>query len=259
MNRPSHPAFILGPVNLGMPNHSKTSHGSGWIGRALIAGFLATALPVGRAQTTPGSIVAGVPVTLITRTPLGEARIEIPAGTAIESYDVSGDWVRVRKGPFSGWVSFKETSLAPQPTPEPSPELTASPSPTTPHSTPQSIPDRPADAVVTTGAGPPSCPSGPGYPLTGVLAVIATAASLAWLSLRRRCASLSSELEKLRPAKTPAPEAPAISTPEKSGTTPLPDPGSPVPCPLCGVPMPADSLKFGRNSCPSCEGSFLCE
>ena len=242
-----------------MPNHSKTSHGSGWIGRTLIAGFLAVALPTGSAQTTPASIVADVPVTLITRTPLGEARIEIPAGTAIESYDVAGDWVSVRKGPFSGWVALKETSLTPRPTPEPSPEPTASPSPATPPPTPQSLPARASDAVVPPGAAPPSCPSGPGYPLTSVLAFIAVAAALAWLSLRRRCASLSSELEKLRAEKTAASGAPVISPPEKSRKTSLSDPDTPVSCPQCGIPLPADSLKFGRNSCPSCEGSFVCE
>jgi hypothetical protein len=241
-----------------MPNHSKTSHGSGWIVRALTAGFLAAALPAGSAQTAPGPIVAGVPVSLATRTPLGEARIEIPAGTAIESYEVSGDWVRMRKGPFSGWVAFQDTSLAPRTTPKPSPEPSASPSPANPPPTPENIPARPAGAVVCATAVPPSSPPAD-YPLTGALAFLAAAAVLAWLSLRRRCASLSSELEKFRTQKPPAPEAPAISAPEKPGKTLLPDPGFPVPCPLCGVPLPADSFKFGRNSCPSCAGSFVCE
>ena len=245
-----------------MPNHIKTAHGSGWVGRALIAGFLALALPVGRAQTALGSIVAGVPATLTTRTPLGEARIEIPAGTVIESYDVDGDWVRVRKGPFSGWVAFKETSLAPQPNPEPTPEPTTPPPPVpaTPPSTPKNIPARPADVVVCpTAALPPPRPSAPCHLFTGALAFLAAATTLAWLSLRRRCASLASELEKVRAEKPLRPEAPVISTPQKPGKTSLPEPGSPVPCPLCGASLPADSLKFGKNSCPSCASSFLCE
>ena len=240
-----------------MPNHSKTSHRSGWIGGALIAGFLAAALSAESAQTTPGPIVVSVPVTLSTRTPLGEARIEIPAGAAIESYDVSGDWVRLRKGPFSGWVALRDTSLAPRPTSQPSPEPSASPLPANPPRSPDSIPTRQADAVVCPTSVSSSSPTAPGYPLTGALAFLAAAAVLAWLSLRRRCASLSSELEKLQAQKPP--DAPAISAPEKPQKTSLPDPGSPVPCPLCGVPLPADSFKLGRNSCPTCAGSFVCE
>jgi Zn-finger nucleic acid-binding protein len=35
--------------------------------------------------------------------------------------------------------------------------------------------------------------------------------------------------------------------------------GRSIACPLCGKDIVVDDLQGGRNTCPACRGSFICE
>ena len=235
-----------------------------WICRAIVAGSLAVAALTGRAGTPQGPMESAVPVVLTTRTPLGEARIEIPAGTPIETFEADGDWVSVHQGPFSGWVALKDTSLNPAPTPEPA----STPPPVEPGSSDSSRgaetaekngfrgePSPPPDHVragvtVIPVFTSPFVPAPPSLPLYWALAFLAVTSTLAWMLLRRKCDQLTSELKKLR-AEKPLPAATIPGPSDKSSPF--------FPCPLCRANLLIDSLKIGRNTCPSCAQAFICE
>ena len=220
---------------------------SAWIGRAVAAGFLAAPVLACRAETMQGPMKAAVPVILTTRTPLGEAQVDIPAGTPIETFEADGDWVRVRQGPFSGWVARKDTSLNPAPTPPPAPSST--PPRIAPAPSPENVCAAAAGLTVSKPGSPFVLPP-PAALLHGALAFLAATSTFAWMSLRRKCASLASEVEKLRAEKT----APAAAVPG-----PATEPAPLFPCPLCKGDLQGDSLKVGSNTCPSCAGTFICK
>ena len=234
-------------MNPSTPTNDKTSLRSAWISRAIVAGSLTVAALTGRAETTQGPMEAAVPVVLTTRTPLGEARIDIPAGTPIETFEADGDWVRVRQGPFSGWVALKDTSLNPTPTPTPEPAST--PPPAEPSPSPENVRSG-VTSISASALDSPFVLPPPAVPLHWALAFLAVTSTLAWMFLRRKCALLASELKKLRAEKPPA----AVTIPVPSAK-----PSPLFPCPLCRADLQVDSLTVGRNTCPACAETFICE
>jgi hypothetical protein len=83
--------------------------------------------PLLHAQDNETKATAAVTVGGIT--PMGEVRIELPAGTALTIDERVGDTLKVHKGPFRGNVLVRQTTLW-VPTPAPSPLPSAFPSPT---------------------------------------------------------------------------------------------------------------------------------
>ena len=74
--------------------------------------FLAFALlATGLAAEQPKLEVTRIAVVLTTRTPLGDARIELPAGTPLDSTQVTEGRIFINKPPFSGWIPVADTSL----------------------------------------------------------------------------------------------------------------------------------------------------
>ena len=231
------------------------------MGGVIVAGIIAVASASALVQAASGPMKAVVPVSLSTRTPLGEARIEIPAGTPMETFEAEGDWVRVRKGPFSGWVALKDTSLnppsalAPQVTPQAAPQATPEPTSTPAQAEPSPEKVRAAASADVPIAAPAASPSSEGV-LFRMFFFLALAFTMAWLLLlRRKCAALASELEKLRAEKSAVP----ISAPDPAKKPPTADPVQTIPCPLCGEILTIDSLTRGRNACPACAGTFIGE
>jgi len=231
------------------------------MGGAIAAGIFAVACASALVQAATGPMKADVPVSLSTRTPLGEARIEIPAGTPMETFEAEGDWVRVRKGPFSGWVALKDTSLnppatpAPQATPQATPQIDPKPT-STPAQAGPSPEKGPATAIADVPIAAPAAPPSSGGVLFRIVFFLALASAIAWLLLlRRKCTALASELEKLRAEKSTGP----VSAPDPVKKPPAADPVQTIPCPLCGEILTIDSLTRGRNACPACAGTFIGE
>lgn len=79
-----------------------------------ISVMLAIATAVAQQAAPP---VTRTPVILTTRTPLGDARIELPAGSPLDSNLVSDQKVFISRPPFSGWIPVKDTTLVPDPKP----------------------------------------------------------------------------------------------------------------------------------------------
>lgn len=97
--------------------------------------------PAASAQQEPAhiAITPENPVTLTTTTPLGEARITLPAGVPLENYRIEGDWVVVSSGPFNARVPLAElVPPTPVPTPTPPEETVVEPEPT-PEPTPTPV------------------------------------------------------------------------------------------------------------------------
>ena len=96
-------------------------------------------LPKASAQSASGSLKTRNSVILSMQTPIGEAHIEIPAGTAFEQASITNGWVQLERGPFTGWVRVEETTLVERPVFVPKP--TSPPEALmTPEATPQDIP-----------------------------------------------------------------------------------------------------------------------
>lgn len=71
------------------------------------------------------------PVVLSTTTPLGEAKITLPAGVPLENHRIEGDWVVVSSGPFTARVPLAELiPPTPVPTPVPPEAIVVEPEPT---------------------------------------------------------------------------------------------------------------------------------
>jgi len=91
--------------------------------------LIATA--TGQQAATP---VTRTPVILTTRTPLGDARIELPAGSQVDSNLVSDQKVFISRPPFSAWIPVKDTTLVtdPKATPAQTPAEVSKPAPAPP-------------------------------------------------------------------------------------------------------------------------------
>lgn len=148
----------------------------------LLLALFAPALAWAQDATPSAPRITEVPVVLGTQTPLGEASITLPAGAALEDFEIAGDKVVVRQGPFHGEVPVSSTRLPEPPAPVIAPAAVAAAA-----ATPQeSDPAPPARANL----------AGPAIPawLFPVLALAALAygayATACWLRLRRSHAAL---------------------------------------------------------------------
>lgn len=108
---------------------------------AILFSFAFFSIQTASAQSGSGSLKTRNPVILSMQTPIGEAHIEIPAGTAFEQATIANGWVQLERGPFIGWVRAEETTLVERPVFVPdqtlSPQALAAPEAT---QTPQEIP-----------------------------------------------------------------------------------------------------------------------
>ncbi len=207
-------------------------------------GFFVAAAPAGGEP-----VVVRCPVVLITRTPLGEAKVGFPSGTSLEACGSTDGWIRVRRGPFSGWVELKDTDRAPEPVEALPPAPAVGPSALREPTPPQAQPDKLLAGIATYRAVLASVGldlSGPAKILVSVLAVLAGLASLAWLRVRRKC-------------QVTAMHGSAGVPLASSGTAGQLAALTAILCPHCGAVLPLDSLVAGRTECPSCKGAFICE
>jgi hypothetical protein len=203
-----------------------------------IFGALAAGIFLAAAPADDGPVVVHRPVVLTTRTPLGEAQVGFPSGTSLEACGSADGWIRVRRGPFSGWVELKDTDRNPVPveTPVPAAVPSSTPAPAPPEAVPGGLPaalENYRALLASVGLDL----SAPAAFLVAILAFLAGLATLGWLRARR-------------PVPAPAP-APAPVPASSSGQT--------IPCPHCGAVLPVDSLRPGRMECASCKGAFVCE
>ncbi len=107
----------------------------------IVTAAVAAVSPAASAQQEPTNIVITPenPVALTTTTPLGEARITLPAGVPLENYRIEGDWVVVSSGPFNARVPLAElVPPTPAPTPTPPEQIVVDPEPT-PEPTPTPV------------------------------------------------------------------------------------------------------------------------
>lgn len=205
-------------------------------------------------QAPPPPVTVRESIPLITKTPLGDAVVTIPPGTPVTVAETKGDWILVKKPPFSAWIRTCQTSLAPALTgtnplssvPVP-PQSVSSPSPS-PHS-----PALPPKDVREIGFRLPDwIPSSlivPGFPWHLLLLAYGGFASVLLLILFILFLRLRLTAKEIQ--RTPQP---VVSLEAK--TPPLP---GFVECPLCKAPLLIESLTTGENQCPTCSGRFECE
>lgn len=198
-----------------------------------------------------GSVTLTESALLSTRTPVGEASIRLPAGTVTDISSVKGDWIQIRKAPFSGWIRTPGTTPDPGPPrvaslqgeavkPLSSPTATPTPSPEAKES-----PEKSRDPLP---AWVPAAWKDPRSPLHLILLAYAGFASILLLILLVLVIRLHGSSKR-------GMHSPKVLS--LGGRTP-PLPGF-VDCPLCASPLAIESLRPGGNQCPNCEGSFECE
>ena len=204
---------------------------------------LTVALPAGQAQEAAPA-TAAVDIILSTTTPLGEAGVRLPAGSVVTGLEEDGAMIVLRQGPFTARVP-REAIVFPAetPAPEPSPSVIvaeATDDPVEAVALAEDTPSSPA-AVGPWGAGwtgdwKTIWPAGAALVLGGY----SLFATVALVRLRRRG----------QPAPAPAGRTrPAVVT----------DGGRSIECPLCGKNIFVENLSGGRNTCPACHGSFICD
>jgi hypothetical protein len=221
----------------------------------LLAALAAHAL----AQTAPTNFTANKDLLLSTKTPLGEATMTMPAGTAITNYEMQGAQVKIRQGAFSAIVALADVQTAPAPAPVP--ETSPSPAPeATPASTPAPAPEPAATAApepspTNSAAEPSGLPDWLMPAAFGALAAYALFATIALL--RPRGGRKSTATVRDRNTK----DAPVVALPSQSKAKPavMAAGGRAIACPLCGKNIPLEKVSQGRNSCPSCQGAFVGE
>ena len=184
------------------------------------------------------NMVANAPIALSTKTPLGTAQITLPAGAALENYEVLPDGrIRVWRGPFAAVVSPAEAAFPtppPTPTPTPAPTPADQPAPTPEPDALLRLQKSLADGSLDWTTLAPTAAAA----LLGLYALVVT---VAWLRQRRRTARALAAASK--------PALPAVLN--ASGTA--------VVCPHCGKEVPMTEKRQGRYSCPACHGAFICE
>ena len=205
-------------------------------------------------------------ITVGSITPMGEIRIELPAGTALTIDERAGDTLKVHKGPFSGNIPVRQTTLwLPTPAPNPSPASFPSPSPTPKIEKSrlfsilalcvQAVEDLSHHSRAST------------LPLLMALALIVPTVFfvLFYVSISRRTARrnqeqiLKNELELVR---RDLQELHTLldSSRKQSSEVLLQQPkGDIASCPHCEKTVLLSSLQKGANTCAECGGEFLYE
>ena len=245
--------------------------------RAIVTPFMAAlalavhAVAQQGVPSPPPPLVAQRDLLLAAKTPLGDALIKIAAGTAIADYELAGDQIVVRQGPFSAvFERFDVTPPAPSPSPQTSPEAKEAPaSSPSPSSEPSKDAPSPTPPPTMARAEPASnAPTGgsalllPDWLLpaaVGALAAYALFATVVLLRPRRTEVALHRPVQVSRPSNVvpvPVVALPAKSKPKSSAAANV---GQGIACPLCRKNIPADKTEKGRNRCPSCGGAFICE
>jgi len=220
------------------------------------------AQPAPSPSPTPLSLVANEAITLVTKTPLGDASVQIAPGTALTNFEVQGDKVKIWQGPFGATVELAElqpTDAQSAVTTEPAATSppNSSPTPTAPEPSPANTPEESKSSATT--PSPEEITSATALPswilpaICGALAAYGVSATLALLRSRRKSAPVP-------PAKVAA-TAPVVSLPSKATAKPavVADEGRSIACPICGKSIPLEKVVKGRNHCPSCEGKFVGE
>jgi hypothetical protein len=211
------------------------------------------------AQSASTNFTASKDLLLSTKTPLGEAAVTIPAGTAITNYEMQGEQVKIRQGAFTAVVALADVQTAPTaaPSSEASPSLTPQ---ATPASTPTPEPEpsataAPAPSPASSAATPNGLPDWVMPAAFGALAAYALFATIALL--RPRGGRKSTANVRDRNTK----DAPVVTLPSQSKAKPavMAAGGRAIACPLCGKNIPLEKVSKGRNSCPSCQGAFVGE
>ena len=211
-------------------------------------------------------LVAPGDLSLGAKTPLGDAFVGIPAGTAITNYEIVGEEVTVRQGPFS--ATFELADLQPTPEPSPTPEASpivqetnaATPLPDSPAGLttgPEQVAETTAAAAVPAETEPRGVFSLPEWVLPaagGALFAYALFATAALLRPRRRSSSVHRSS-----SSRPDSDVPVITIPGKARPASVAEGGRAIACPLCRKNIPLGKVARGRNSCPSCHGTFVCE
>ena len=108
---------------------------------ALLPGLVMLVATAPAPADAPVMPVTKIPVVLTTRTPLGDARIELPAGSQVDSNLVSDQKVFISRPPFSAWVPVKDTTLLTDPKTTPPQPPTEASKPATPPV--QALPSKP--------------------------------------------------------------------------------------------------------------------
>jgi len=208
--------------------------------------------PAPTASPTPQSLVANESISLVTKTPLGDAALLIAPGTALTNFEVQGDQVKVSQGPFSAIVELAEVqpsaASAASPDPSTTPVVSPPPSPSPTNTPEEPIAPAPEASPASTEAGV-TLPSWVLPAVCGVLAAYAAFATLALLGSRRKSAPAAR-------AKAAA-STPVVTLTSKPAV--VADEGRAIACPHCGKNIPLEKVVKGRNRCPSCDGNFVGE
>ena len=230
---------------------SRHHAGARWLLLSLVA--TAAFASRGPAQTAATNFTANKDLVLSTKTPLGDASVTIPSGTAVTNYEVQGGQVRIWQGPFSAVVALADVQplAAPTPTPTPSPDATQESTPSVAPE-PTAAPQNPTEL----SASSSSLPDWLLPAVVGALAAYALFATVALLRTRRRRAKSHSPSPS-RAVK----EAPVVTLPSKpkAKAAVVTDGGRAIACPLCGKTIPLEKISKGRNTCSSCQGTFVGE
>jgi len=217
------------------------------LGAVLLALICGNSLAQESAITSvaPTNFVTVETIALTTKTPLGDATIDIPAGTTLTNFEVQGDRVKVWQGPFVASVPMASLQKpAPQSTPTPTPTPQATP-------VPGASTAPPSSALEETNAALRGVPSWLLPATVGALATYALLATAALVRARRRHSA---------PQTAPG-QPPVVILPPKTLPSPavVADGGRAIACPICGKNIPLHKVAKGPNHCPDCGGKFVGE
>jgi len=220
----------------------------------IVAFASSQAQPAPSAPPASQNLVAHQSISLVTKTPLGDAAVQIAPGTALTNVEVQGERVKVSQGPFSTTVKLAEVQPAAANTPAPDPTATRPP-PASPEPSPANTAEE-AEAPAAS-SGPPEVEAAlPSWALPAVCGALGTYAAFATLALfRARRRTISATRTKV------AASMPVVSLPSKTAAKPavVADEGRAIACPHCGTNIPMEKVAKGRNHCPSCKGNFVGE
>jgi hypothetical protein len=208
-------------------------------------------------KASAGVMVGGV-------TPMGEIRIELPAGTDFMIEERVGDTLKVRKGPFRGDVPVQQTPIwQPPPAPDAGSSAAPSPSPTPGIGNPMEGPDLWPDWGQAAVKFWRDHRNG-SLALIGLASAILVAALIIALVRRRNATreeglTLKSDLEQIRHdlqklhslLEASRKQPPEVSLQQHKGAVAC--------CPHCEKEILISSLKHGANRCAECGGEFLYE
>jgi len=220
------------------------------------------------AQSPATNFTANKDLVLSTKTPLGDATVTIPSGTAITNYEAQGGQVKIWQGPFTAVVATNDVQAEPVPTAKPDPSPAPSPeanpgiaAPTAPQPA-AAGPDVSATefpSMDNAGRLPVISPALPDWLLPaagGALVAYALFATIALLRTSRHRGET-----RHAPSTHAGNEAPVIALPQEIKAKPavMADGGRAIACPLCGKEIAMEKISKGRNRCPSCQGTYVVE